>query len=139
MEKPAEDSPWHSLLVIRNRKPGLSDVKDSLRRAPVAFRVVQHPLPHPVRPENRRAVAVFPLGQRECTGDPMTMQDQRVGGETQRLGQIEVGEVRVQEGLDALIRWTRARAGIVARRVRPVRPPIGDSRDDRRVGTRCRG
>ena len=113
-EQRGEDRPGDGLLVARDRQAPLGDVERPLRGAPVALRVVQHAVAHPVRADVVVAVDVRVIREREQAGEPVAREDQRLAGQAERRRQAEVGEVVVQEGLDPP----------VGRALRPRRPGV---------------
>ena len=55
----------HGFFIGRNRKPAFGDVEDAGSRAPIAARIIQYALPHPVRRNERIFMFVAIRGQRE--------------------------------------------------------------------------
>ena len=130
-EQRGEDRRGHGLLVAGDGQPAFGDVERALGGAAVAARVVQDAVADAVRPQDRVAVAVLPLRDRERAGDPVPGQDELLGCETERLGQAEVAEVLAQERLDPPVRRALARK----RRQEcepapPGRRPVGRPRAD---------
>ena len=95
-EQASEDRLGHRFLVVRHRKPALGDMENSLRRAPVALRVVQHPLPHAVGIDDVGGKLVLVRRQRQLPRQPVPVEDERPRRQARHLGgprQILVEEI----------------------------------------------
>ncbi len=97
----------HAELVIGNRQAAFGDVENSLRRAPVAARIVQHALLDAVGTDDVRMKFIAVQRQREDAGEAGPVEDERA---RRQFGHRHVLQIIVEKSLDALV----SRAKIMA-------------------------
>ena len=100
-----EDRFGHGLLVVRNGKPAFGHVENALRRAAVAFRIVQHPLTHAVRIDDVGGKFVLVRRQRELARQSVAIKNERLVGQTGHLHLVL--QVIVEKILNPRIRRTQ--------------------------------
>ena len=112
VQQPPEDGGWHGLLVVGHRQAERGDMKDALRGAPVAARVVQHALAHAIGRKDVAPVAVGIGWEREQSREADAVEHERGGGHAGDIG-LTV-ELLIDEILDPLVdRAEMARQGAV--------------------------
>ena len=111
----------HGELVVGDGQPALGDVEDPRRGAAVVGRVVQHAVDEAVAAQQRGGEAVTVDRQRQLAGQAGLVEHQ--GAVRELRAHPRVGEVVVEEGLDAAVGGTQ-----------PVGQPAAElalSREDR--------
>jgi len=90
-------------LVGRDRQAALGNVKDALRRPPIARGVVEHAVVEPVARYDLALPLVALHRQGQLAREAVAVENERFTGKTNRLLQPEVGELGVEKGLDPLV------------------------------------
>ena len=105
LEHTREGLSGHRLLVSRDRQAAFSDVEGTFGGAPVAGRIVQHPLSDPVAGDDVRVKLILPQGQGKLSGHPVAVEHEgHVRQFWYRFG--DVLQIAVEKVLDAPVRRT---------------------------------
>ena len=97
----------HGQLIGRNRQAAFDDVKNSLRGAAVALRIVQNSLRQAVRLQIRRGKRVAAERQRHHARQPGPVQQKRVAGNLRRAARAHIFQIVVEKRLNAPVRGTQ--------------------------------
>ena len=125
LEHAREHFARHRLLVAGNRQAAFADMKQAPGGAPIARRIVQHALAHPVAGNDFRAEHVRVGRQRQLARQPLVVEDEALSRQMRHL--VHPGQVAFEEVLDAPVGWAQ-----IARK-QPVLGAIGHQQVVRHV------